>query len=263
MARLDPKARAMLRAYRGAKTQPAPQREALWSRIEGSLDAGALGPSLPSRPRPRPRSRWVTPVTATAAAAAVVAAIALGVAAARRLDPQRAPSQAPRDATRRVPAVTSPRAVTPAPASAKEPRADADPPAVVSPSATVAPDRVDPREPPAPRRSKSRSDHAQPPSSSDAPDAPEADELRAEMTLIRKARQVLRDDRAARALEILDAHARAFPQGQMREDRQALRIEALCAAGKQPQARAEVRRLLRDFPVSAHAARVQAMCAQP
>jgi outer membrane protein assembly factor BamD (BamD/ComL family) len=81
------------------------------------------------------------------------------------------------------------------------------------------------------------------------------------MALIRTARQALQADRPARALEVLDAHARAFPAGQMREDRQVLRIEALCAAGKAPQARAEVALFLRAFPGSAHAQRVRASCA--
>lgn len=79
----------------------------------------------------------------------------------------------------------------------------------------------------------------------------------------REARQALRDGRPAGALEVLDAHARAFPRGQMREDREVLRIEALCAAGKAPQARAEVQLFLRAFPGSARAQRVRATCAEP
>ena len=39
-----------------------------------------------------------------------------------------------------------------------------------------------------------------------------------------------------------------------------LRIEALCAAGKAPQARAEVALFLRAFPRSAHRQRVRASC---
>jgi hypothetical protein len=50
------------------------------------------------------------------------------------------------------------------------------------------------------------------------------------------------------ALAILDQHARQFPVGQMLEERATLRIEALCAAGKQPQARAEARRVRAQFP---------------
>ncbi|MCA9652658.1 MAG: hypothetical protein KC501_22260 [Myxococcales bacterium] len=86
------------------------------------------------------------------------------------------------------------------------------------------------------------------------------DELRAELVLIGKARRALQADDPQRALELLDAHARAFPQGQMREDRQVLRIEALCAADKGQQARAEARQLLRTYPGSAHAGRVREAC---
>ena len=44
------------------------------------------------------------------------------------------------------------------------------------------------------------------------------------------------------------------------EERKALRIQALCAAGKAPQGRAERAAFLRDHAGSAHADRVRAAC---
>jgi hypothetical protein len=42
----------------------------------------------------------------------------------------------------------------------------------------------------------------------------------------------------AKALAIAEQHAREFPQSQLRESRDTLRIQALCALGKTVQARA-------------------------
>lgn len=114
---------------------------------------------------------------------------------------------------------------------------------------------------PSPRaRSGSRDPGRPEPSATEDAGASVGDELRAELVLIGKARRALQADDPQRALELLDAHARAFPQGQMREDRQVLRIEALCAADKGQQARAEARQLLRTYPGSAHAGRVREAC---
>jgi hypothetical protein len=299
MATPDPRGRVMLRAYRKATERPGEQREALWSRIEASLDARVPGPSVelePGRP-PRPRVQpgpvrgggWTTPVivAAVAVAAAVVAVLALGPGERRHAASQVAPWAAPhevepgepaegarrrgvagerseatttavsadQDAVRRDAASAGGEASVPTDATSRDavrPHADA------AGSADVRTDASRPRRP-------ARSG-ASVLSEADAPTTPsstEVDELRAEMALIREARQALQADRPAGALEVLDAHARAFPEGQMREDRAVLRIEALCAAGKAPQARAEAQQFVRAFPRSAHAERVRATCVEP
>lgn len=251
MARLDPRARAMLRTYRSAKTQTGARRDALWSRIESSLDAGSPGPSL--EPRPAARAPWVAPaaVVTLAVAAAVIAVVTLGPWGSREADPSRTPTQTPYQSAPPQPEKTAPAAVTP---RAPGPQAPETSPSTEAPAILDAPST-----PPGKRAHRDPG----PASPSSREPAPVTDELQAEMALIRRARQALQAGRAAGALEVLDAHARAFPRGQMREDRQVLRIEALCAADKAPQARAEVRLFLRAFPGSAHATRVRAMCAAP
>jgi hypothetical protein len=309
MATPDPRGRAVLRAYRKATQRPGEQREALWSRIEASLDARVQGPSVepePGRP-PRPRVEpgpvrgggWTTPVivAAIAVAAAVVAVLALGSGERRHAASQVVPWAAPHEvepgepveAVRRrveagepsaadpskTAATTSPRSAVSADQDAVRrdaasaggeasvptdaTRRDAVPPH--ADAAGFADVRIDASPPRRPARSG-----ASELSEADAPPTPsstEVDELRAEMALIREARQALQADRPAGALEVLDTHARAFPEGQMREDRAVLRIEALCAAGKAPQARAEAQQFVRAFPRSAHGERVRATCAEP
>lgn len=250
MRRPDPRGHAMLRTYRSAKAPPAPDRRALWARIEASLDAGAPGPSLEPRvePRPRPHTRPLAPVLGVivAVAAVAVAALALRPGQARDAVTRRAPSAAVHQPEPREPsqAVTTPRAEAPAEARAASPG-----PAV---------------EPAGGRRRATASAGREPPAPAAEDPAVEAtDALMAELALVREARNALRSESPARALELLDAHARAYPTGQMREDRLALRVEALCAAGKAAQARAEATLLQRAYPGSAHAQRVRATCAEP
>jgi hypothetical protein len=267
MERPDPRGRAMLRAYRSAKVSPPADRDALWARIEASLDQGARGPRLePSStleplPLVRPRG-WVAPVVgvAVAVAAVVVAALAFRPGESRETVARPAPSAAAHEVGLGEPAQAAPA------------RRATDAPTMAAPSASPMPAHVPPVEPSiaSHRRATLPTDREPLPTAS-ASASPETedpveettDALVAELMLVREARHALRAERPARALELLDAHAQAFPEGQMREDREVLRIEALCAAGKAPQARAEVRQFLRAFPGSAHAQRVRAACAEP
>lgn len=61
----------------------------------------------------------------------------------------------------------------------------------------------------------------------------------------------------ARALALIAAHTRRFPASPMRDAAAALRIDALCAAGKTAQARGEARTFAATFPDSPAAARLQ------
>ncbi len=252
MRRPAPRGHAMLGTYRSAKAPPAPDRRALWARIEASLDAGAPGPSLEPRvePRPRPQTRPLAPVLGVlvAVAAVAVAALALRPGQARDAVTRRAPSAAVHQPEPREPsqAVTTPRAEAPAEAGAASP----------GPGPAV--------EPAGGRRRATASAGREPAApAAEGPAVEATDALMAELALVREARNALRAESPARALELLDAHARAFPAGQMREDRLALRVEALCAAGKAAQARAEAALLQRAYPGSAHAQRVRTTCAEP
>ncbi len=146
------------------------------------------------------------------------------------------PSDAVRGATRKG-LDHSGGAAVPAPPSAPPPAADDPGPAAARPSVrTQAPVAVPPT-------LEARTDR-----------------LRAEMALIAAARAALQRGQPAQALRSLQQHAESFAQGQMVEDRRALRVEALCALGKPRQANAEVRTFVEAFPASAHIARLRALC---
>jgi type IV secretory pathway VirB10-like protein len=86
-----------------------------------------------------------------------------------------------------------------------------------------------------------------------------ATRLGQEMALLREARSALEASRLREALAWLDRHAREFPDGQLRDDRQALQVVALCRSGRS----SEGRHLLQTL--SAQAAgreQLQALCAE-
>jgi RNA polymerase sigma-70 factor (ECF subfamily) len=68
--------------------------------------------------------------------------------------------------------------------------------------------------------------------------------LGAETQLLRRADQALRIGDPARALELLDEHARTFPEGVLAEERSAERVTTLCTLGRVNQARSEAVRFL-------------------
>ncbi|MCC7542948.1 MAG: hypothetical protein IT379_42425 [Deltaproteobacteria bacterium] len=77
-----------------------------------------------------------------------------------------------------------------------------------------------------------------------------SDDLQAERALIERARAALSRDRPAHALDALTQHERRFPRGQMREEREALRIHALRASGQEAAATERARTFRRDHPES-------------
>ncbi len=79
-----------------------------------------------------------------------------------------------------------------------------------------------------------------------------------EAPLISAAVKALSNGDADRALEILATHRRRFPDGVMGEDREAVRIFAMCRAGRDASSsRAE---FLRRWPSSPHAPKVREAC---
>ncbi len=81
-----------------------------------------------------------------------------------------------------------------------------------------------------------------------------------EAALLAKAQRALRAGDAAGALDLLQEHARRFPQGSLRDERRGARVRALCELGRGPQARAEARSLAQDRPDSPVAAGVADVC---
>ena len=224
MSERDPRAADLLRAYRREASRPAEAREALWARIEGSVAAERdLG-----TPAPRRRVAALLVVLGMTAGATLVVGLT-------RLPspPAQAPSVVAPEPEQPVP--LAPRTSRPLPAS--QPPASPPPPSL--------PSAAQPRTPrPAPPEAASP-----------------ADTLPEELRLIRQAKRDLRGQDPQRALETLATYQQRFPDGQMREDGSALRIEALCAADKHPQARAELLGFAERFPASAHLVRLRTRCA--
>ena len=99
------------------------------------------------------------------------------------------------------------------------------------------------------------------PPGNDVAVAPAPSQLAEETRLVREAQKALAAKDGARALEALETHARRFPDGVLREAREAARVLALCALGRVDEARAEAAAFLQRAPSSPQAARVRAACA--
>ncbi len=79
--------------------------------------------------------------------------------------------------------------------------------------------------------------------------------------LMQEAAGLLRAGDAAGALAATSRHAREFPNSTLWDARTALRIEALCALGKAPQAKGEARAFLDERPATPVRARIERSCA--
>jgi hypothetical protein len=88
----------------------------------------------------------------------------------------------------------------------------------------------------------------------------ERDLLEREVAMIEGARAALERGDEARALVILDAHAREFPHGVLAEEQWALRARALCESGNFAAGRDAVRRLAARSPGSPHLQASSAAC---
>jgi hypothetical protein len=149
---------------------------------------------------------------------------------------------------------TAPTVVTLVTVSAPSPRPLPDDRGMNEPSPPVTP----PAPSPAATASGSIDAHA-PAATSAAPRAasaadaggPIADtELAKERALIQMARTALLQGQSAAALTALDQHAREFPRGRLGEEREALAIQALAAAGRRDEARARADRFRHAHPQS-------------
>jgi hypothetical protein len=115
------------------------------------------------------------------------------------------------------------------PAAATEPVADEALPRAASRSSDE-PTRASRRAAPSRPRTPAVEPSAPRPVPDTAPDPVAEDSLTAELALLQRAREALRDGRAGDAVEPLDEHARRFPRGQLADERRAL--EAKAAGGR-------------------------------
>jgi len=146
--------------------------------------------------------------------------------------PAPAPANEP---TRSVMQVEAP--VVPAPAPANEPA----PPPIVEET---------PRKPARPRPAERAPTNHE----------PQIDPVLAELVLIQRIKDALDADEPAAALAAIDAHAREFARGSLAEEREALRVVALCQAGPRERGEAAQQTFLRAYPRSAYRERVRAAC---
>jgi hypothetical protein len=89
-----------------------------------------------------------------------------------------------------------------------------------------------------------------------------APSLLAESEGVQLVQQALASADAARALTLLDSQASQFRAGALAEERAALRVLALCAAGQLEAAETARQRFLGTYPHSPHEARVRGNCAK-
>jgi hypothetical protein len=102
--------------------------------------------------------------------------------------------------------------------------------------------------------------HVAPPSPSVvAEDVPSVETLRAEARLVGQAREALRAGNAPLAFRQLDEARRQFPNGVVRQEREALVVEALVRLGRKDEATRAARRFIREFPGSPFVARVKSL----
>jgi outer membrane biosynthesis protein TonB len=86
------------------------------------------------------------------------------------------------------------------------------------------------------------------------------DALQGELALVRAAHDALRAGRPDVALERMDQHRRDYPNGALAEERDALRVSAICALGR-PDGRSEAQAFLANHPESPFVARIRDACA--
>jgi hypothetical protein len=236
-------AREIIARYRQARVLDVRARSRVRARLLASIAGAGVGASPRSLPTRRPSVLAIAMLAmATAAAVILVARYAWGPSHATVQQPhggdtalfgQRAAQQA---------RPTQARPAEPPPTPSAAPSADPAPP--------------NPAPEPATRGVDARIEPMLDPPIDDGVDPA----LAAELRLVRAAQRALERGDTVAALQRLDAHAREFADGQLAEERQALRVEALCAAGKRPQARAEATLFARHYPNSTHARRVATAC---
>lgn len=251
---LDANALAILAAYRRSEQLPEAVESRVWDRVE-SETAVAASPTS---------TRWGL---VALIAAAAVGLLAIGI---RSFDAEEAKESAAghmavdrgsASESHGVATVGQPEAEpskrrsngaasvdaqpekTPAPESEAETAADSTAPAPQATPSTKAS-----------RRPKARS------KLDVAPEVEAASSLAEETALLRRAQAAMRSGNPQKALSLLAQCQRAFPGGLLREERDALKVLALCGAGKTSKGKAAAAAFLRARPSSALAPRVRGAC---
>lgn len=256
---LDPGALAALRALRDADDMPADAHARVWDRL------AAATAEEPEETGPEAHSPWALSSRTWIVLTLAAAALALLLGRTGVLDQ--------RVAAREDQAARHDTAPEPTGGEARHDRAvraaaptEPAPPAAPVPEETpgqVAKDMPDPpaaddRPPRATRGSHEPTARPNPPTPTDEPGS-----LAAEAESLARAQAALQRGEPDDALTVLTAHARRFPRGALREEHDALRAIALCAADRAREGRGEAQAFLRAHPTSPLAERVRTACDAP
>jgi hypothetical protein len=146
-----------------------------------------------------------------------------------------------------------------APSPPEEPTALEAVPAHERPPARLEPTRSPTTTVPQPER-RSPAGGAKPGAGTFPDETPRSSDLSREARALSGVQRAVRDGRSSEALALLDQQDRDFPQGELRQERVAARVVALCAAGRASQARALAASFLARAPRSPLAARMRTVC---
>lgn len=233
MSELTPAAKELVRAGRTALRPSAADRARVLHGLREQL--GGLEPTLAPEPSPSLFSRaWLT---WPAVGIAVVCGLGAAIIAGTRGGPAPAPA-----VTITLQHTTTPVASateTPAPTPTPAPVATA-PAATAEPATSVR----------SPRRERAKSSTG----------IPASDDLAQEVALLSRAETDLHRGQAALALQSLEEHRRAFPNGTLALERRAARIRVLCTLGRGSEASAELTSLSRTSGGAALARRAREAC---
>lgn len=244
MSELSPDAAALLHAGRAALRPGAPDRERVFQSLQGVLTASATvgGPQDSSGSKAAVGSHaglhgWVI---------GGVAAIALGAGAIVSAHPWA------RSSLRLEPEPRSPTA-----AVTEWVPSDSPSPAVRE---WIPSDGPSPSEIPVHKQLPAGEGRSSPRTAARSAARPASDFLQEEVRLLSKAEQQMNDGLSSDALRTLDEHERRFPTGALAEERMAARVQALCALGRNSEARGELRRLAHAYPGSPHLLSARRVC---
>jgi TolA-binding protein len=246
---LDPALRAYVDAFIEEASVSDAQTEAALAHLERRIESSTASEASPND--------GVGPVVKIGAA--VLVAGAVGALLWSRPSPTPPTSTTQPVAHERVPEEET--------ASVPESTRESAPPQEDDPTVQSVPAPADPDEPTS--AEPSEPDHrarqldrrrSTPPTAEVKPPVDVADDLAAELELMRAARSALRAGKTDRALSLLRQHASEYAQSAFAEERQASLIRALCMSGDLSGAEAAAKRFRDTFPSSAFAAGLLEAC---
>jgi hypothetical protein len=250
MKELSTKAAEILRAAQQCETPSAAVRTRVWEQMKLRAVAGDLGPELPELVEPTTSSVVSTKLLGWIAAAAVGGgAVVAGIATRGGEEAQTRPATVvhePAHASEpETPPEEAPSLVVPLPEPTEPPSA--------TPEEAASEPAVQPK--PAKRASPKPQTKA-----TSVPEQENAPSFAEEVELMGRARAALGRNDAAGALALLEQHAKTFPRGALGPERDVSRIMALCALGREAQARKRAVAFMRNHAGSALAERVRRTC---